>query len=1057
MSLSPGFAWVRRVRSSGCLALICGGLASASFASDLTGASDWSTVAEQASSQTGAALATGDINNDGYTDVVVGVPNFDTTTSTDVGAVRVFYGSAAGLPALASLTLVGPEDGALFGSAIAVGDVNNDGFADIVAGAPFADSAVDDLNAVYGIGSVSIYLGSASGIAATSSWVVRGDRTMSRFGASVAIADDISGDGFGDVLVGATYRSDERNPAAPVEFSGAVYAFNGTATVPASTPAWIQYGTQGAAFFGGSIATGDFNNDGYSDVVIGAASYDSKPIAGVTLWDVGAVYVFTGSATGLAEMPAVTITGTQTHSYLGEHVALAGDVDNDGYADLLVSAAYHDNDENPRDVQTNSGAVFLYKGSASGLVTTAPAWLYHGAQAYAYFGSSIAGLGDVNGDGYADVVIGAPGHNNDENPAAQIYDAGRVMMFYGSASGLSVSPTWFVTASLIYGNFGSSVAMSDVNNDGFGDLIAGAEYYAGSGAVFAFMGTTMGTNTAPQISTISNTTIAQDMATNALPFTVADIQTPAASLTLIGSSSNTALVPNENIVFGGAGASRTVVVTPSAGKIGVAVITIAVSDGSYTTTTTFTLSVNNGVVTPGNVAPTISAIADQVISLNATTSALGFTIADGNDGVASLTLSLASSNTNLVPTANVVISGTGAARNVTVTPVANTSGVSAISITVSDGILTSTTTFNVTVNTPPTISNMSDVMVGTGVSTGALSFTVGDSMTLAPDLLVTASSSNTAVIPHSNIYLAGSGASRSVSIQAGSVGGNAVITLTVSDGFDSASTQFNVSVNAPPAISAIASQTVTTGAATNTIGFSVSDAESAAGALVLSASSTNSALVAATDIVFGGSGGSRTVTVTPQAGQTGSATITVTVSDGIHAVSTNFVVTVTAVNTAPSVTSIANQSVANGAATTALAFTVADAESAASALNVSATSSDIALVPNTNILLGGGGTDRSVTVTPVAGQSGAAVITLTVTDGAMSVTTSFTVTVSAPVSGGSSGSSGGGSSGGGSSGGSSGGGSSSPAPAAKSSGGGGSFGLPLIVALALVGIARRRG
>src|SRR6185503_9391254 len=122
---------------------------------------------------------------------------------------------------------------------------------------------------------------------------------------------------------------------------------------------------------------------------------------------------------------------------------------------------------------------------------------------------------------------------------------------------------------------------------------------------------------------ISNQTTTSGVAVGPLNFTVGDLETAPASLTLGGSSNNTTLVPNANIVFGGSGANRTVTVTPAAAQTGVATITVTVNDGQLTTPTSFQLT-----VTATNTAPTISAITDQVINEDGTTGALSFTVGD---------------------------------------------------------------------------------------------------------------------------------------------------------------------------------------------------------------------------------------------------------------------------------------------------------------------------------------------------------------------------------------------------------------------------------------------
>ncbi len=140
----------------------------------------------------------------------------------------------------------------------------------------------------------------------------------------------------------------------------------------------------------------------------------------------------------------------------------------------------------------------------------------------------------------------------------------------------------------------------------------------------------------------------------------------------------------------------------------------------------------------------------------------------------------------------------------------------------------------------------------------------------------------------------------------------------------------------------------------------------------------------------------RTVTVTPAANQSGTATITLTVSDGTGTASDTFVLTVNAVNDPPTISDIANQSTTTGTAVGPLSFTIGDVETAAASLTVSATSSNLTLVPTASIVFGGSGAARTVSVTPAASQTGTATITVTVSDGSGSASDAFVLTVTAP-------------------------------------------------------------
>ena len=163
------------------------------------------------------------------------------------------------------------------------------------------------------------------------------------------------------------------------------------------------------------------NKDGYSDVVIGVPWYDKDGNN-----ECGAAFVYHGSAAGVETAANWHDVSDQEGSYFGISVSTAGDVDADGYDDIIVGANYHDNG------QADEGAAFVYHGSAAGLRPTA-AWMGESNQASSYFGSSVSTAGDVNKDGYSDVLIGAPSYDtaaNNESGAVFLYRGGPEGSFY---------------------------------------------------------------------------------------------------------------------------------------------------------------------------------------------------------------------------------------------------------------------------------------------------------------------------------------------------------------------------------------------------------------------------------------------------------------------------------------------------------------------------------------------------------------------------------------------------------------------------------------------------
>jgi len=202
------------------------------------------------------------------------------------------------------------------------------------------------------------------------------------------------------------------------------------------------------------------------------------------------------------------------------------------------------------------------------------------------------------------------------------------------------------------------------------------------------------------------------------------------------------------------------------------------------------------------------------------------------------------------------------------------------------------------------------------------------------------------------------------------------------------------SINGVPTISAIGDQMTDEDTPTGAIDFSISDAETPANSLSLDVDSSNPSLVPNANINSGGTGSNRTVTITPAPNQHGTSTITIVVSDGMAARSNSFVLTVKAVNDAPVISAISGR-VINEDTSTNITFTVSDVETTASALILSTNSSDTSLVPNANISMGGSGTNRSITLTPLPNGYGMSTITITASDGTNITARDFLLTVNA--------------------------------------------------------------
>jgi len=344
----------------------------------------WSAEGNQAYAWFGCSVSSaGDVNSDGYSDIIIGASRFDNGESNE-GAAFVYHGSASGLSLFSDWSAEGNQVFQLFGGSVSsAGDVNGDGYSDVIVGAQLNDNGESDEGAVF------VYHGSASGLSLSSNWSAEGNQDSARFGESVSTAGDVNGDGYSDVIVGARYYDNGDSN------EGRAFVYYGSALGLSTSSNWSSEGNQVDAIFGASVSTaGDVNGDGYSDVIIGATIFDNGQS------NEGAAFVFHGSASGLSLTSNWSSEGNQIDAYYGTSVSTAGDLNGDGYSDIIVGADYFDNGH------LNEGAVFVYHGSALGLSLTLN-WSAEGNQAYSGYGATVSSAGDVNGDGYSDVIVGS--------------------------------------------------------------------------------------------------------------------------------------------------------------------------------------------------------------------------------------------------------------------------------------------------------------------------------------------------------------------------------------------------------------------------------------------------------------------------------------------------------------------------------------------------------------------------------------------------------------------------------------------------------------------------
>jgi hypothetical protein len=440
-----------------------------------------------------AAAADGlqaDFNNDGFADLAVGVPFENLGATGNAGAVNVLYGTASGLIGAGGqlFTQDSPgvpgtaEPGDGFGDALAVGDFDGDGFADLAVGVTF-----EDLGTIIDAGAVNVLYGTASGLSGTGSQLFTQDspgvgssaEREDDFGGTLA-AGDFDGDAFADLAVGVW-----RENVGAAANSGAVNVLYGTAARLSGTGSQLftqdSPGVPGVVEpddeFGFALGAGDFDRDRFADLAVGVPGEDfGANDRG------GAANVLPGSAGGLTGTGSQLFTqdspGVPGVAELGDNFGLAlavGDFGGDGIVDLVVGGA--------EDVGTaeDAGAINVLPGSAGGLTGTGSQLLTRNspgvpgsAEPQDGFGFISLAAGDFNGDGAADLALGVL------EPQG-IPGAGAVVVLPGSAGGLTGTGSQLFTqdspgvpdSAELRDQFGNALAAGAFDNDGFVDLAVG--------------------------------------------------------------------------------------------------------------------------------------------------------------------------------------------------------------------------------------------------------------------------------------------------------------------------------------------------------------------------------------------------------------------------------------------------------------------------------------------------------------------------------------------------------------------------------------------------------
>lgn len=405
---------------------------------------------------TAATAARDDFNGDGYADLVVATPKAKLNGKSQAGQVTVLYGSAAGVSTGRSATISQSTAGVpgaaeaydRFGYSYATGDLDGDGYSDLVVGVPFEESSGSD----YGI--VQILWGGKKGL-------VNGALTV--YGAAGAGSTYLYGSG----LAVGDFDGDGRDQLAVTGYAGLSVFGNGftRTTAPARTELATCLPSSACDEYRatGSIAAGDFDGDGADDLAVSGADDTDADEPGMWL---GYYAGGTGSMTYTEDPATVSLDAAS--------VRTAGDLDHDGYDDLVTFGKGTD----------DAGTVAVHYGGTGGIPGSSRSTLIDQdtagvpgvSEAGDYFGAAAA-IGDVDGDGYPDLAVGAP--NED---VGSLGNAGSLWLLKGSASGVTGAGAQGFTqkTSGVPGTaessdtLGSAVRLTDLNGDGHADLTAAA-------------------------------------------------------------------------------------------------------------------------------------------------------------------------------------------------------------------------------------------------------------------------------------------------------------------------------------------------------------------------------------------------------------------------------------------------------------------------------------------------------------------------------------------------------------------------------------------------------
>ena len=430
---------------------------------------------DSAGEQMGSSIGTGDFDYDGTQDIVIGSPFASKNDNQWNGAVKITFGSKDKSLPERYMEFYGENSGDQLGTSITVGDFNNDSYDDIAVGAYNAKS-IDNVRAgkvyiIYGGSGLSSQVSTPLGIQQSDlgygEGVIQlsGQEDKDQFGLST-FALDVNNDGTKDLLVGAPFATNTDSTK-----SGAVYLYLGSKQGFSDIPNYVFRAQSPNERFGSSISGGHLHSQQKNDIAVGAYSADNGEKD-----QVGKVYVISYNPLPTETLVSVkSITGSKEKGWFGFAIDV-DDVNNDEFDDLAVTTFPYKGKRQDARVSIFYGSKKFPRKSANSVIS--------GPRGEAFIGAAIL-LEDLNKDGKADVIIGAPGIGEGNSE-----EAGGVYVIYSTPEPLNkrYSLNNHEYDAVIHGErdddwFGSTLNALDTNGDGNNDLAVGARYADGENSV----------------------------------------------------------------------------------------------------------------------------------------------------------------------------------------------------------------------------------------------------------------------------------------------------------------------------------------------------------------------------------------------------------------------------------------------------------------------------------------------------------------------------------------------------------------------------------------------